>query len=384
MRWLGLFSPFAFNHPLANPRFPLSAIPFPMKKPLLLFLLLPLSAFAQYRPIYSPTARPTYSAPIRTFTPTPHQQSQVQQQQAYQHREQMRTQQLQQAQQMQQMQQQQMFRNQQLAFSQQQRLLLRPQPTPQQLEEAQALQEKAEQKANDQLAQLAAEQQRQRQEHPAADAQQASARQQADAQKLNALAVKNYREVFLPWQVSKALQAHWLSAKGQQDFLTINKNLSRNGWWKKQEPAQLNQQVADYGKTLTSLTADLLGFDLATPPAPAPPSANNIDDLLAKPSFDPAAATQLIRETAQAEKIAAGNQLAKAVLAFNQLAAAAPSPAAQADPKKRRDEVKTGLRKVNQELQGYYREVGSSRKLYELQKDMLKATSGYLAKNGKQ
>ncbi|MFD2718358.1 hypothetical protein ACFST9_06505 [Hymenobacter monticola] len=353
-----------------------------MKKPLPLFLLLPLSAFAQYRPIYSPTARPTYSAPIRTFTPTPHQQSQVQQQQAYQHREQMRTQQLQQAQQMQLMQQQQLFRSQQMAMTRQQQLILRPQPTPQQLEEAQALQDKAEQKANDQLAQLAAEQQRQRQEHPTADAQQATVQQQADAQKLNALAVKNYREVFLPWQVGKALQARGLSAKGQQDLQAINKNLSRNGWWKKQEPAQLNQQVADYGKTLTSLTADLLGFDLATPPAPAPPSANTIDDLLAKPSFDQAAATQLIRETAQAEKIAAGVQLAKAVLAFNQLAAT-PSAEAQSDARKRRDEVKAGLRKVNQELQRYYAEMGSSRKLYDLQKSMLKATSGYLAKNGK-
>lgn len=339
-----------------------------MKKPLLLFLLLPFSAFAQYRP--------TYSAPIRTFTPTPYQAQQAQQQQAHQNFQRM------QAQQMQQMQQQ-MFRNQQQAITRQQQLIMRPQPTPQQLEEAQALQEKAEQKANDQLAQLAAEQQRQQLEHPAADAQQAAARQQADAQKLNALAVKNYRTVFLPWQVSKALQARGLSAKSHQDLLTINKNLSHNSWWKKQEPAQLNQQVADYGKTLASLTADLLGFDLATPPAPAPPAATTIDDLLAKPNFDQAAATQLIGETAQAEKIAAGDKLAKAVLEFNKLAAAAPAPEAQPDATKRRDEVKAGLRKVNQELQRYYAELGSSRKLYDLQKSMLKATSGYLAKNEK-
>lgn len=338
-----------------------------MKHSLLLLLALPLSAVAQYRP--------TYSAPIRTFTPTPQQQQQVQQQLAHQNFQRM------QAQQMQQMQQQ-MFRSQQMSMTRQQQLIMRPQPTPQQLEEAQALQDKAEQKANDQLAQLAAEQQRQQQEHPAADAQLATAQRQADAQKLNALAVKNYRTVFLPWQVSKALQAQGLSAKAHEDLQTINKNLSRNAWWKKQEPAQLNPQVADYGKTLTALTADLLGYDLATPPAPAPPSATTIDDLLAKPSFDQAAATQLIRETAQAEKIAAGDKLAKAVLEFNKLAAT-PSAAAQSDTKKRRDEVKTGLRKVNQELQHYYTELGSSRKLYELNKSMMKATSGYLTKNGK-
>lgn len=64
--------------------------------------------------------------------------------------------------------------------------------------QAQAKQQKQEQDATESLARLAQEQRRQ--EHPAKNPQQAAAQQKADDKQLTLLAVKNYRDVFLPGQ----------------------------------------------------------------------------------------------------------------------------------------------------------------------------------------
>jgi hypothetical protein len=105
--------------------------------------------------------------------------------------------------------------------------------------------------------------------------------------------------------------------------------------------AQLTGKIKAYSDTLTSLTAGLLGFDLASLPAkPAPFSVSSLDDMLAKDAFDQNAATQIIREAALTERLMASDQLAKAVKDFNTLStAAASSSTLQSDPKKLRKEV---------------------------------------------
>ena len=348
-----------------------------MKHPLLLLLFLPLHVFAQYRPSYSPP-RPSYTpAPIRPG-PSPSQMQQQSQQQAHQNFQRMQAQQTQQMQSA-------ALRNQQQAIvrQSQQRPLLRQSLTPQQLEQQQAQQHEAEEQATDYLARFAQDQRSLRLAHPAADAQQAAAQQQEDAKQLTAVTVKTYREVFLPGQMTTALQALTLSTKGQQDLQNINKDLLDNAWWSKQEAASLNGKIAAHSNALAVLTAELLGFDIASPP-PAPAPVSSLDNMLAKDSFDQLAAAQIIREATAAEKVIAGDRLAKAVTEFKNLGILTASrPELQNDPTKLRNEVKASLRKVNKEMQRYNARVGMSGRLYNAQKAMLKSTAAYLAKNGK-
>ena len=341
-------------------------------------MLCPLYASAQYRPMYTPAYRPSYSAPIRTFTPTPYQQQQVQQQQAHQNFQQM------QAQQMQQMQTQMLSNNQRQASlrqqQMQQQLLLRYPLTPEQLEKQQAHQHEAEAQATDYLAHLAEDQRNLRLAHPAADAQQAAAEQQEDARKLTTATVKSYREVFLPGQMLAVMQARMLSPKGQSSWQAVHQELLDKAWWSKQDAAQASSQVAAHARTLATLTTDLLGFDIASPPpVPAPLSVSALDAQLAANAFDQATATQLMRDAAQAEKRLEGERLAQAVQAFNVLAAQPLPP----DPKARQKDVQKSLRNVDKELQRYYAYAGSSGRLYQTQQAILASTATYLTKNKK-
>ena len=350
-----------------------------MRLPLLLLLALPLAALAQYRPMYSPTYRPTYSPPPPRITPTPYQQQQQRQQQAHQNFQRMQSQQ-------QQMMMDQMMRNQQHQVSMTQQRFMQQQlwarrRSPEQNQEVLALQQQAEQKATEQLNQLAQEQQRRRLEHPAADTQQTAAQQKEDARQLNLLTVKNYQEVFLPGQVEKALQAMMLSPKAQQDLDKMNQDLSDNAWWSKQDAAQTKAKLAAYGTALNALTADLLGYDITLPPVlPAAAPASSLDEMLAQDTFDQATATKIIQQAASAEKIIAGEELAKAVRDFSSLAS---SPELPADIKELRSDVKDNLRTVAKALQHYNMRVGTTGRLFEARKALVKSTSSYLKKNGK-
>jgi hypothetical protein len=352
-----------------------SLLLFFMKHPLLLLLLLPLTAFAQVRPSYS-APRPTYSAPIRTFAPTPYQVQQRTQQQAHQNFQQMQAQQTQR--------QQQYYYSQQNSLRQQQmqqQLLLRRPLTPQQMEEQQARQQEAEQQATDYLARFAEDQRSQRLAHPAADAQQAAMQQQADARELTAVSIKAYREVFLPGQVRAVMQARALSPKAQTNFQAIHQDLEDDAWWNKQDAAQVNAKLAAHGQALAALTTDLLGFDIASlPPAPAAFSVSALDAQLATGRFDQATATQLMRDAAQAEKRLEGERLARAVQAFKALTAtpgATGQPLAPG-PKQQQKAVRKSLRTVDKELQRYYAQAGSSRRLYQTQHAILASTTTYL------
>ena len=244
--------------------------------------------------------------------------------------------------------------------------------------QAQAKQQQAEQAANDKLAQLAQAQERKRLEHPAKNPQQAAAQQQADDRQLALLALKNYRDVFLPGQFATALQARDLSPKAQQTLQTLNDNLASDGWWSKQPAAQLPATVKACGDSLTALTAGLLGFDLASPPpTPAQLSSSRLDDMLAKGTFTPAAAAQLVQEVATAEKLISGDKLAQAVLDFQRV-----SSTEAATPKKLRKATEASLNRYNVELMRYQARIYSLSRLPAAQKAMVKATTTYLAKNG--
>lgn len=250
--------------------------------------------------------------------------------------------------------------------------------------EAQAKQQKAELEANEQLARLAQEQQRKRLEHPAKNPQQAANQQKADDRQLALLALKNYRDVFLPEQFDNALQARDLSPKADHSLQALNKTLADDAWWSKQQGPQLTEKIKAYGDTLTSLTAGLLGFDLASPPpTPAQLSSSRLDDMLAKGTLNPTTAAQLVQEVAMAEKLISGGGLAKAVVDFQALSASSASnPELQSNPKKLRKEIKASLNRVNAEMHSYQTRVYSLSRLPAAQKAMVKATSTYLAKYG--
>lgn len=250
--------------------------------------------------------------------------------------------------------------------------------------EAQVQQEKFETEANEKLAQLAQQQQSQRAQHPAANPQQAALQQKKDEKQLTRLAVKNFREVFLPGQVSNAVQAQQLSLEAQQQLGTLNQNLTDKAWWKKQEGAQLPGKIKVYSDSLTLLAASLLGFDLASPPPmPAPFSVSSLNALLATDKFDQNAATQLVREAALTEKLIAGEQLVKAVNEFSRVSAAAFSPPVAGDPKKLKDDVQASLRQVNKALDRYSARISDLTHIADTKKALLKSTAAYLAKNGK-
>lgn len=246
--------------------------------------------------------------------------------------------------------------------------------------ENQAKQQKMEQALNEKLADLAQEQQRQRQEHPAKNQQLAAAQQKADDKQLTRLAVESYHEVFLPGQVSKALEAQQLTPSAQQSLQHLNKNLLDDAWWSKQDGAQVAGKVKAYSDSLTTLTAGLLGFSLSSPPAkPAPFSISSLDEKLAKDAFDQNAANQLIQDAALTERLVAGDQLAKAVTNFT----AAATSALPNDPKNLRKEVQKSLRTVNKELERYNARIAASDKIYSAENALRKSTSAYLAKKSK-
>jgi hypothetical protein len=271
-------------------------------------------------------------------------------------------------------------------FQQRQLQRLRPGQSGLALKEAQAQahakQQKLEQEAAESLAHLAQEQQRQRQEHPAKNPQQAAAQQKADEKQLTLLAVKNYRDVFLPGQLASAIEAQQLSPSAQQSLSNLSDNLLNDKWWDKQESTQLAGKVKAYGDSLTSLANGLLGFDLAARPAtPAPLSVSGLNEQLTKDAFDQNAATQIMREAALTERLLASGQLAQAVTEFTALSAA--SPALLSDPKKLRKEVQKSLRAVDKEMTRYTARLMASNQVYQAQKALRKSTSAYLAKNSK-
>lgn len=360
-----------------------------MKQPLLLLLLLPLHAFAQYRPMYTP-ARPSYT-PRYTPSPTgssnsiynsthPYQVQQRQQQYAHQQFQQMQTQQRQQMQSWANLNQQQaQARWQQMARQQQQRLLAQ---TPQQVAADQAQQQKAEQQANEQLAHLAQEQQRKQAEHPTQDAQQTAAQQREDARQLKLLAVRNYQGVFLPGQAMAAMHSQLPSAKAQQDVHALTQELLSTSWWKRQEGAQLAEKLAAHSAALTALTHELAGAAPAAP-APATPAPGQFDALFAADKFDQQATAPLLQAAAQADKLAASPPLVEAIQQFTTVAAqAAASPQGQAsDQKALRKQVQAATRRVQTELTRYQLRVGTSGQLFQTQRALAQATASYLAKN---
>jgi hypothetical protein len=247
--------------------------------------------------------------------------------------------------------------------------------------QAHAKQQKLEQEATESLARLAQQQQRLRQEHPAPNPQQAAAQQKADDKQLTLLAVKNYRDVFLPGQLFSALEAQSFSPSAEQSLGKMNGTLLNDAWWSKQDRAQAMGKVKAYSDSLTALTTGLLGFSLSAPPVkPAAFSADGLKEQLTKDTFDQDAATQLIREAALSDRLSALNSdnLPKAVQEFSDLAKALPS-----DPKKLRKEVQKSLGAVNKELARYQMRINASNQVYLAEKALRKTTSTYLAKNTK-
>ena len=201
------------------------------------------------------------------------------------------------------------------------------------------------------------------------------------------LAVKNYHDVFLPGQVSRARQAQQFSPTAQRALNRLHQNLTEKSWWKKQEAAHLPLPgtIKAYGDTLSLLTAGLFGFDLNAPPAmPAPLSMSGVAKGLSAHTFDQSVATQLIQDAALSEKLLAGRELAKAVNAFNSLtASAAASPELASNPKKLREQVQASLREVEAEVVRYYARLDGFDKIEKAQKALIKSTEAYLARNRK-
>ncbi|RTQ49282.1 hypothetical protein EJV47_14165 [Hymenobacter gummosus] len=248
-------------------------------------------------------------------------------------------------------------------------------------QEVQAKQLAREKEAETKLANLTQELQRKREQSPAANPQQAAAQQKKDEKQLTLLTVKNYKEVFLPGQLNSALQSRQLPFESQRQLAGLNKTLTDNKWWK-QHGSQAGASIKAYSDTLTSLTTELLGFALASPPAmPATPSAGAIKAQLAASTFDQAAATQLMRDAALSEKLLAGTELMKAVQEFTALNTA--SPELQGNPRKLQSEVEAKLRQVNKAMYRYDARFGTLTLVSDTYRDLLKYTSAYVAKNGK-
>lgn len=249
---------------------------------------------------------------------------------------------------------------------------------------AQAKQQQLESDANEKLAQLAQQQQQNREKHPAANPQQAAIQQKKDEKQLTKLAVKNYREVFLPGQMTTISQAQQLSPEAQWQLGSLTKNLTDKAWWKKQEGAQLTGSLKAYGDTLTTLTTGLLGFDLASPPTkPASFSVSSLKTALATDKFDQQATTKLLQDAALTVKLIASEQLIKAVNEFSRVSNASASQEAASNPKKVKADIQESVRSVNKAMDRYYALIGSSTTVDDAQKALLKATAAYLGKNEK-
>ena len=252
-------------------------------------------------------------------------------------------------------------------------------------EERVAQQHKSELKATAEFARLARRQDSLRLAHPAPNALQTAARKKADDQALAQLAVKNYRDVFLPGQVMTAEEARSLPEKGMQDWGTISKELSDNDWWSKQDPAQLLAKVTAYRTTLTTLTTSLLGFDPATAPKPERmPSTAALDAMRAKGTFDPQVATQYLQAAARVEKLAASTKLVSALNDLNHdVAEAAARPEIQQAPQKLRNTVKSGLRDLNKAMAYYEMQTTQSPVLSYAQGTIEKCATTFLPKPAK-
>lgn len=250
--------------------------------------------------------------------------------------------------------------------------------------EVQAQQQKQQQlekQANEKLAQLAHQQQQQRQLHPASDPQQAALQLQKDEQQLTQLAVKNYREVFLPGQIANALQVERLTQDEQYQFNTIKYKLLDKAWWKSQEPAQLATAVKAYGDTLTMLTGGVLGIDLTSPPVlPNPFSTSRLDAQLANDVFDKTAAMQLFQEAELTAKLIAGERLIKVITELRRLSAVPTSPEGQSDYNKRRQELRECLHLIDDALERYYAKISSSTTINNAKKALMKSTEAYANK----
>ncbi|MDQ2769906.1 MAG: hypothetical protein M3Y54_05330 [Bacteroidota bacterium] len=329
-----------------------------MRISLLLFLLLPLHSFAQFGPGYTGPTMQQNQQSRQDFNRMTNQRTQDFNQRAQDHLSRM-------------------------GEANRASGAMRPM-TPEEQRQAQAKQQQAKQEATEKLAHLVQEQQRRRQEHPAKNPQQAAAQQKEDDKQLNLLGVKNYRDFFLADQISNAVQARQLTPKAQQTLKSLSVNLLSDAWWRKQEGAQLAEKVKAYSDSLTSLTAGLLGFDLASPPpTPAQLAASQLDALLAKGTFDQQAATEIIQGVALAEKLIAGRGLAEAVMNFKSLNSnGAASQELQSDPKKLQKEVSASLRRVNTEMQHYNARIVTLARLSAAQNALFNSTSNYLAKNG--
>lgn len=252
-------------------------------------------------------------------------------------------------------------------------------------EERVAQQHKSELKATAEFTRLARRQDSLRLAHPAPNALQTAARKKADDQALAQLAVKNYRDVFLPGQVMTAEEARSLPEKGMQDWGTISKELSDNDWWSKQDPAQLLAKVTAYRTTLTTLTTSLLGFDPATAPKPERmPSTAALDAMRAKGTFDPQVATQYLQAAARVEKLAASTKLVSALNDLNHdVAEAAARPEIQQAPQKLRNTVKSGLRDLNKAMAYYEMQTTQSPVLSYAQGTIEKCATTFLPKPAK-
>lgn len=350
-----------------------------MNKLLLPLLLLCLPAAAQYRPVNSPTYRPSYSPPAPSLyhpstNPTVNYRVQQQQiQQAHQNFQQM------QAQQRQQMQDQYYYRHRQPPP-----LPLRYPQSAEQLAQAKARQQQAEQQATEQLAHLA-ETQRQHQANPPATAAEAETQRREDARQLTQLTLKSYREVFLPGQLLAAHQALLPAPEAQQQLHALSQDLLDDTWWTQQDASQRAAKVAGYGTALTKISDNLLGFSAASlPPVPVVRSASAMREQLSQaPQFNQAAAAQLISEATQAEKRRIGERLAQAVQRFAEVSgqvAASPAATSPKALKQQRSDVQKSLRQVNKELFRYHAYVGSTGPLQRTQMAIMQATAGYLEK----
>ncbi|MFD2718361.1 hypothetical protein ACFST9_06520 [Hymenobacter monticola] len=248
-----------------------------------------------------------------------------------------------------------------------------------------AKQQEAELKATAELTRLGRRQDSLRLARPAPNAIQTAARKKADEQALAQLSIKNYRDVFLPGQVMAAEEARSLPGKGMQDWTTINKELSDNDWWAKQDPAQLLAKVSAYRATLTSLTTALLGFDPATAPKPERlPSTAALDAMRAKGTFDPQVATKFLQDAARVEKLGASTKLVSALNDFNHdVAEAAARPEMQQNPQKLRNTVKSGLKDLNKAMDYYEMAIGGSQALSYAQGSIEKCASTFLPKADK-
>ena len=248
-----------------------------------------------------------------------------------------------------------------------------------------ATQQEAELKATAELARLARSQDSLRLVNPAPNAIQTAARKKADEQALAQLAVKNYRDVFLPGQVMAAEEARSLPEKGMQDWQNISKELLDNAWWSKQDPAQLLEKVTTYRTTLTSLTTALLGFDPATAPKfERMPSKVALEAMSTKGAFDQQVATQFLLDAARVEKVSASMKLVSALNDFNrETAEASARPEMQQNPQKMRNTVKSSLTDLNKAMDRYEFNISQSGTLEYAHWTIAKFANTFLPKNAK-